>query len=104
MIKRIVKLTFREEEIETFQKIFEESKELIQDFEGCLHLELLQGINEPAIFFTYSFWESEGALNNYRHSELFRKTWSKTKVLFAGKPEAWSVSMIYPSVTTSSPS
>ncbi len=41
--------------------------------------------------FTYSYWESEAHLNTYRHSDLFRETWAKTKVLFADKPEAWSI-------------
>ncbi len=101
MIKRIVKLTFREEEIATFLKIFDESKQLIKSFEGCKHLELLQSIQQPNVFFTYSFWESEAALNTYRHSELFQKTWSRTKVLFKEKPEAWSVNSIYDSATSS---
>ena len=29
-------------------------------------------------------------LNNYRNSELFKDVWSKTKILFNKKPEAWS--------------
>ncbi len=30
-------------------------------------------------------------LENYRNSKLFRGIWSKTKPMFNGKPEAWSV-------------
>lgn len=91
MIKRIVKLTFQEDKIEAFEKVFEESKTFIRNRAGCQHLELFQDIHRPNIFFTYSFWDSEDDLNDYRHSELFKTTWAKTKVLFAGKPEAWSV-------------
>jgi heme-degrading monooxygenase HmoA len=91
MIKRIVKMTFRVDEVETFKALFHERKEQIRHFEGCQYLELLQGESQPNIFFTYSFWNSETDLNNYRHSELFKDTWSKTKILFDGKPEAWSV-------------
>ncbi len=91
MIKRIVKLTFREEETENFIQIFEESKDKIRAREGCRYLELLRGKRDSNIFFTYSFWDSEDHLNQYRHSELFKATWAKTKALFAGKPEAWSV-------------
>ncbi|MFT6199257.1 MAG: hypothetical protein ACJAQ2_001029, partial [Vicingaceae bacterium] len=39
MIVRIVKLTFRETEIETFKKILEDSKENIRAFPGVLHLQ-----------------------------------------------------------------
>ena len=91
MIKRIVKLTFRENEIEAFEKIFEESKNKIKAREGCYHVELLQSSDFPNIFFTFSLWENESALDAYRHSELFITTWAKTKVLFSEKPAAWTV-------------
>ena len=91
MIIRIVKMTFVPEKVNDFLKVFEESKELIRNFEGCSHLELLNDINNSNIYFTYSYWENEDALNSYRHSELFAGVWAQTKVLFATKTEAWSV-------------
>ncbi len=90
MITRLVKLTFKPENIPTFIAIFESSKNLIRAFEGCEHVELLNDVENPNIFFTRSIWRDETALNLYRHSELFRTTWAKTKILFAEKPEAWS--------------
>lgn len=90
MIVRIVKLTFREEEIETFKKVLEDSKEKIRAFPGVLHLQILQSTDNPRIFFTYSHWENQEALENYRHSALFKATWAKTKPLFSEKAEAWS--------------
>lgn len=94
MIKRIVKLTFQEDKLDSFQTIFEESRQKIRQFPGCHHLELWASKNPGNIFFTYSLWESEDALENYRKSELFTETWSRTKVLFADKPEAWSTEAI----------
>ena len=91
MIIRIVKMTFQPEEVANFLKIFKESKQLIRNMEGCTHLELLNDINSSTIFFTYSYWQTENDLNNYRNSELFERVWGKTKVLFAAKAEAWSV-------------
>lgn len=95
MIKRVVKLTFREEEIETFLKNFNRNKVKIRGFEGCHHLELWRDIRQPNIFFTYSFWENEDKLNAYRHSELFKNVWSATKILFSDKPQAWSIDTIW---------
>jgi len=46
------------------------------------------------VFFTYSYWDSEKDLNNYRDSQLFKEVWSNTKILFNLKPEAWSVDKI----------
>ncbi|SFW26030.1 putative quinol monooxygenase [Cellulophaga fucicola] len=91
MIVRIVKLTFKTENIVSFENIFNESKHFIRNFEGCNFLELYQDKHNPTIFFTYSYWDSEAALNVYRHSDLFTSVWAKTKVLFADKPEAWTV-------------
>ncbi len=91
MIKRIVKLTFQPGKAEAFLAIFDESNPQIRQFPGCLHLELLRNTDPDNIFFTYSFWESEAALERYRKSETFRSTWERTKVLFAERPEAWSV-------------
>jgi quinol monooxygenase YgiN len=91
MIKRIVKLTFRPEEISAFLEVFETSKAKIRASEGCQHLELWRAKAPDNVLFTYSYWESEAHLNKYRHSELFKATWAKTKILFADKPEAWSV-------------
>jgi len=92
MIVRIVQMIFRDEEVDNFLALFEERKQLIRTFNGCNHLELWQDEHKKNIFFTYSIWDSEAHLDHYRFSDLFKDTWSKTKALFADKPNAWSVS------------
>ena len=95
MITRIVKMTFREDEVAAFQKLFEERKELIRNFEGCTHLQLWQDKHQLNVFFTYSLWDSEEHLNSYRTSHFFDDTWALTKQKFAAKPEAWTVAPIH---------
>ena len=95
MIKRIVKMQFIPEAVLEFQTaVFDPSKHLIRGFPGCLHMELVQDLNDPAQLFTLSIWESEHALETYRQSEIFKQTWTKTKALFAAKAEAWSVQVL----------
>ncbi len=94
MIKRIVKMSFELEEVEKFKAIYELNWHKIKGFEGCLHVELLQDRSSPSIFFTYSNWESENHLNNYRDSILFKTVWASTKVLFNQKPEAWTLNVL----------
>ncbi|NNL02360.1 MAG: antibiotic biosynthesis monooxygenase [Eudoraea sp.] len=94
MLIRIVKLTLKRENIASFEQIFEETKDFIRNFKGCLSLELYQDRKQPNIFFTYSKWEKEENLDDYRKSEFFRNVWGKTKLLFEDKPEAWSVNRI----------
>ena len=91
MFVRIVKLSFHEENIPAFLENFELMKEKIRNAEGNRFLELYQDKNDKRIFFTYSYWENEEALENYRKSALFDGVWTYTKTLFSDKPEAWSV-------------
>lgn len=88
---RIVKMTFHPGQVDAFQEIFQENKDKIRGFEGCKFLELYRDLKQRNIFFTYSYWESEAALENYRHSELFQEVWKQTKQGFSEKPAAWSV-------------
>jgi quinol monooxygenase YgiN len=87
---RVVRMTFRPEEVAAFLENFEAHKILIRNFPGCRHLELWQDENQKNIFVTYSHWESEDALNQYRDSQLFKSVWNFTKALFSEKPQAWS--------------
>ncbi len=90
MIVRIVKMTFLESEIENYKAFARSISDKIRHFEGCRHLDILQDIHKKNIFFSYSLWESEKHLNNYRKSDFFKETWEKTRKWFKGKPEAWS--------------
>ncbi|HPW97351.1 MAG TPA: antibiotic biosynthesis monooxygenase [Flavobacterium sp.] len=94
MFIRIVKMSFHQENISKFLKNFDLMKEKIRNSEGNRYLELYQDKNNPCIFFTYSFWETEQDLENYRQSALFDEVWTFTKKLFNDKPEAWSVDKI----------
>lgn len=94
MLVRIVKMSFEPAKIEEFLVNFEVNKAKIRNFEGCALLELYRDKMHTHIFFTYSYWNSEANLNAYRHSDLFKSVWAKTKPLFNAKPEAWSVDKI----------
>lgn len=91
MIIRVVRLTFHPEKVGEFTAIFAESRALIRGSEGCKGVRLLRDAASPNVFFTISEWESEGHLDTYRHSELFRTTWARTKLLFAAPPLAHSL-------------
>jgi (4S)-4-hydroxy-5-phosphonooxypentane-2,3-dione isomerase len=91
MIIRIVKMTFQEKHVQDFLDMFYEKRHDIAAMKGCLHLELWNDKNQANIYFTYSHWETELDLNNYRDSALFAKVWPQTKQWFAAKAEAWTV-------------
>lgn len=91
MLTRIVKMVFDPEEVENFLEVFDNNKHRISGFEGCGSVILLRDIHQGNIFFTYSHWRDEAALEAYRKSDTFREIWGKTKPMFEAKAEAWSV-------------
>jgi quinol monooxygenase YgiN len=91
LLIRIVKMTFESSQTEAFLQIYQETHQKIRNREGCRLLELYCDKNDPDVFITYSYWDSEEYLEAYRNSELFKSVWQKTKQLFRNKAEAWSM-------------
>lgn len=87
-------MTFDSSKTELFMANFNQHKNKIRNFGGCHLLELYRDKDNPSIFFTYSYWESEIQLETYRKSELFKTVWAITKKMFTSKAEAWSVDSI----------
>ena len=94
-LTRIVKMEFKPEHIETFKSDFQKVKEQIRAVDGCEFLELYQDQEQKHIFFTYSKWQSDAHLQQYRKSELFGRVWKATKILFNNTPAAWSVDTLH---------
>lgn len=90
MVIRIVKLTFKAEHVDDFLHYFETIKHQVNSFEGCLGMQLIQDIHNPHVITTYSHWENESALDNYRYSETFNHIWPSIKIWFGARPEAWT--------------
>ena len=88
-------MTFQPDKVSQFLALFEERKEQIRHFPGCSYLQLLRERPDGNIFFTYSIWEDDNALEAYRHSPLFKDTWKHTKALFSARAEAWSLDTIH---------
>ncbi len=93
-MRRMVKMHFKAGSIDAFIDFFESKKELIASFPGCHHVELLRDSREPDILYTYSLWDSEEALEDYRRSELFRSIWKETKLHFTSPASAWSMDLM----------
>ncbi len=84
-------MTFEPQKIEEFKRLFEEVQPKIQNFPGCHHVELCADAKNLNVFYTFSKWHDENALESYRTSDFFENTWKRTKILFDGKAEAYSL-------------
>ena len=94
MIIRIVKLQFQSEKTQDFLALFESVVTKVNSFPGCYQMHMVRDIRDPNLFFTYSQWENETALNNYRDSDLFQSIWPTIKPWFSQKAEAWSTEKV----------
>ena len=90
MLIRIVKLTFKEDSLDIFFNEFNKNRSKIVNFPGCQGMKLLQDTKDKNIIMTYSHWDDESALNNYRSSQVFSNLWNNVKIHFSDRPEAWS--------------
>jgi heme-degrading monooxygenase HmoA len=84
MIVRIVKLMIFKEKTKDFCLFFNTKKSQIKKFEGCIKVELLQDTKETNLYFTYSHWEDEESLDNYRKSVFFKKYGIIQNCIFVG--------------------
>lgn len=96
MLVRIVRMTFAPDAVEPFLEHFDAAAPRIRSFPGCHHLELWRDADAPTVCTTYSHWTSGEALDAYRNSDLFRRTWSTVKPLFADAPTAHSYTVARP--------
>ncbi len=94
MIIRIVKLQFETEKVQDFLALFDSVVTKVNSFPGCYQMHMVRDIQNPNLFFTYSQWENETALNNYRDSDLFQSIWPTIKPWFSQKAEAWSTEKV----------
>ena len=90
MLIRTVRMTFAPESADAFLALFAAARPKIAARDGCEHLALWRDARYPGVFTTYSLWRDAEALDAYRHSDLFRETWARTKPMFAAPPEARS--------------
>ena len=90
MLIRIVRLTLHPGTIQTFLDHFDAVSPHIRNFPGCMHLELWQDLEASHIITSCSHWSHVNALEHYRHSDLFKDTWTKVRPLFAARAEAFS--------------
>ena len=91
MLTRIVRMEFQPARVEDFLAHFHGIRKAIRHFPGVRRLELHRDAGQPNVFYTFSVWENESDLENYRRSELFESAWSQAKQWFAASPRAYSL-------------
>jgi quinol monooxygenase YgiN len=87
-------MTFQADRVDAFLSLFDDISDEIRAFDGCRHLELWRDADEGNVLMTYSHWRDSEALDAYRKSELFLKTWTEARAFFAARPEAKSFELI----------
>ncbi|MGY6561897.1 MAG: putative quinol monooxygenase [Luteibaculaceae bacterium] len=89
MIHRWVRLTINPTDKTKFLDILREYHHNVRAFPGCKSL-LLSAEPNGNVVITYSVWDDEASLAEYRRSEMFKAFWLKIKPFFIDKPLAYS--------------
>ncbi len=84
-------MEFKPGRVDDFLAHFGRIRGLICNYPGVQHLELHRDTGQPNVFYTYSKWDSEAALETYRQSDLFKGAWGEVKPWFSEKPQAFSL-------------
>lgn len=94
-IVRVVHMFFKPEFETEFLQLFDSRKELIRHFPGCQSVALVKNHENLCAYSTISLWQSADNLELYRQSDLFKDTWSKTKIGFSAPPRAISYPVVH---------
>lgn len=73
-----------------FESVFSGARSKIASFNGCQELRMLKAIDSTGVYTTVSTWTNQDALEQYRQSDLFKKTWSTVKPMFTARAVAYS--------------
>lgn len=84
-------MEFKPEHVQDFLRQFGSVRHKIRQYPGVQHLELHRDAGQSNVFYTYSKWDSEAALESYRQSDLFKGAWGEVKPWFGGQPQAFSL-------------
>lgn len=90
MLFRLVRMRFQPDQVETFLHLYAAAASTIASQPGCLSVQLVRQMDDPASFATWSVWESVEALDRYRASPFFVQFWPQVKALFRAPPEVVS--------------
>lgn len=84
-------MEINDHDVDKFKSMIQSIQDKIKAFDGCYSVNILCDKNQKNRFFSYSTWESEEDLNNYRKSEFFTEIWSDVKKMFIKDAQAWTV-------------
>lgn len=99
-ILRVVRMTLVPSEVENFKSHFSCIQSEIVAMPGCRSVHLCVDKDAPHRLTTFSIWDSEMDLNNYRKSEWFGQIWPQTKAKLERPAEAttyfWDSALTFP--------
>lgn len=98
MILRVVKMNVDEEKRDAFELFMKNLREEKLKLAGCLHFDYFHEKNNKNIFYSYTIWESEKYLKQYKKTDLFIEVVSTLKKLCTEEPKAWTIENVFKEV------
>ena len=88
MVVRIVSLKCKPEGVDAFRLLLRQAFSRVRNVPGCLSLQIVGDVADPASYYTISAWRDVDALEAYRAGPVFAKVWPRVKA-FLREP-AWA--------------
>lgn len=89
-------MSFRAAEVEQFTRLYHAARPTILAQPGCQSVILVQDIERPTVFVTWSVWDDEAALEAYRTSAFFQDFWPNVRALFDAPPRVQTFRPVAP--------
>ncbi len=95
MILRVVKLKVDPRKMEAFQLFMENLHDEKLRLNGCLHFDFFNERQNPNIFYSYTIWEHEKFLKQYKKTDLFKEVVQTLRELCIDEPQAWTIQNVF---------
>lgn len=88
MVVRFVSLRATPERQAELAEVVTTSAPVVRAVPGCRGLTILQDINDPLHYLTWSLWDSAADLEAYRRSAVYGQVWPRIRACLAERAHA----------------
>ena len=88
MVVRIVSLKCKPEGVDAFRLLLRQAISRVRNVPGCLSLQIVGDVADPASYYTISAWRDVDALEASHISPLFAEIWPRIKAFL--REAAWA--------------
>ncbi len=95
MILRVVKMKVDLRKIDAFKLFMDNLHDEKLRLAGCLHFDYFNERQNPSIYYSYTIWEHEKYLKQYKKTEFSKEVLQTLRDLCVEEPQAWTIQNVF---------